>query len=234
MKIKASGGSHIGLVREVNQDRYLIKRFSEDSVLLAVADGLGGQSRSEVAAALALESLASFDSGYGDPLAELVREADRAIEARAGERADLSEIGTTLTAAVINAGSVQWTHVGDSRLYHLRQGRLDQVSKDQTMAQFLLDEGQIEESELRGHPLRNLLEQSVGGGDVEVASGRFGMEPGETVLLCSDGLYSEVTEKRIEALLSSPDKLKDQVDSLIREALSTGGRNNITVVAGRV
>jgi PPM family protein phosphatase len=236
MSVQTAGKSHPGRVMGINQDRFLIKSFPLDRVLLVLADGLGGQAHGEVAAETAVETLAAFKPEEGDPGAQLVRlveEADRSIELRSRERSDLEEMGTTLIAASLDQDSAHWVHVGDSRLYRLRRGVLCQISKDQTMAQFLLDEGQIEPHELPGHPLRNLMEQCLGGGEVEVAGGSFDLEPGDTVMLCSDGLYNEVGDKEIQEVLSSPKGLEEQVEALIQAALAAVGRDNISVVAGR-
>ena len=146
--------THVGRVRSRNEDRYLVQQRPDGTLVLGVADGLGGHAGGEVAAqevVTALSKLDCVDCNVEDQLRKLVLEADRSICERADRMPELEGMGATLTGVVILGGTAHWVQVGDSRLYLVRNGITRQITKDQTMLQFLLDEGEITEQIGRAH-----------------------------------------------------------------------------------
>ncbi|MBW1981980.1 MAG: serine/threonine-protein phosphatase [Deltaproteobacteria bacterium] len=227
------GITHKGLVRTKNQDRFFVQEFPDGSVLLAVADGLGGQEGGDRASAIAKESLHNFDPALEDigrHLVELMRLADEEIRQTAENEPQLKGMGTTMTAAYVRQDTVYWAHVGDSRLYLFRQELLSQITEDNTMAGFLLAEGQLTKEEARVHPGRMFLFECVGCGDFEVDTGQFRIKDGDLLLLSTDGLHDEVPESIIVSLLKTKDSLEKKLAALVNAALNRGGSDNIAIV----
>lgn len=236
-KMKTFALTHIGKVRKNNEDRYLIREMLDGSVLLAVADGMGGEAGGEYAAKILSEKLAGIreiPEHEEHRLALLIKDADRAIFEEAVKRPSLEGMGTTVTAALVRDGVVHWVQVGDSRLYLLHGHELVQITKDQNMAAFLVSEGEITEEEARAHPLRNLLEQCVGCGECEPDTANFEVDKGDLILLATDGLYVEVSRGTLVSILWSRQDVGSKANSLIKAALEAGGRDNVTVVLGEI
>jgi len=224
--------THRGLVRRENQDRFLVKEFP-GAVLVALADGMGGHAGGEIAAQTAVDALEGFDpesSECLDALMEKIRAADLAVKKVAMEDSSLKSMGTTLTAAFVRDLTAHWVHVGDSRLYLLRQGHFIQITDDHTLPGFLLKEGEISREEARVHPLRNALLSCIGCGKLEGEGGTLDLEAGDLLLLSSDGLHDGVPEEAIADILNSKHRIEEKLDALVDAALSAGGRDNITVV----
>ena len=163
-------------------------------------------------------------------LRSLVKEADQAILLEAEENSDLEGMGTTITGAILSDGIAYWVHVGDSRMYLLRDGGLNQVTRDQNWAQFLVDEGEISAEEAQSHVLGNLLDQCVGCGECEPETGHLEIRKGDILMLSTDGLHDEVSRDAISRILISRNDIKNKAKTLIDAALEGGGKDNITVV----
>ncbi len=226
MRITAAAATDIGRVREGNEDAFL-----NDAPLFAVADGIGGQQGGEVASRLALETVeVLFKRGRGT-LADHVREANRAVFERSGRDAAVAGMGTTLTAAVAEAGRLRLAHVGDSRAYLLRSGRLRMLTEDHTLVQQMVERGEITEQEADVHPHRSVLTRALGTGpDVQIDEGVLDAQDGDRILLCSDGLSGMVPDEEIERILRDAAEPKDAVRELVRAANAAGGVDNITVL----
>ena len=229
--------THKGMVRKVNQDRFLVKEFSDGAVLLAVADGAGGEPAGEQAAEIAIGGMADFDLGYQPVVAQLVdsmQAADRRIIDMVKERPDLKGMGSTLTVVFVREGVVYWAHVGDSRLYLFREGELTQLTEDDTMAGFLLSEGEISKEEAWVHPGRNMLFECIGCGGFEAETGSFGLKTSDLLLLTTDGLHDKITEETMVPILKTKSELKDKLEALVAAALEASGKDNSTVVGMEV
>jgi len=228
------GISHIGYVRKSNEDRYLIKALKDGSVLLAVADGLGGEVAGDYAAEILKGKLADLAhiprNNEQSELDRLAREVDRSIYAEGQENKTLEGMGSTLVGVLLRDRIAYWVHVGDSRLYLLRNGALTQVTEDQTMARFLLEEGEITAEQLPTHYSRHIMDQCVGCGYAEPETGRFKLLAGDTLVLSTDGLHGEIPEKTLNSILNIDSNLESKAHALVKAALETGGRDNITVV----
>ena len=225
---------HRGLVKEDNQDLFLVKEFGDGSLLMAVADGLGGMVGGKRAAEMAQECLSNFNpdcESVEAHIEELMQEANRKIMEIVGNEPDMEGMGTVVTAAFVINGIVRWAHVGDSRLYLFRDDELHQITEDDTMAGFLLSEGELTKEEARIHPGRQLVFQCIGGsGEFEADTGSFKLREGDLLLLSTDGLHDEVPEEKIVRILESKIELKEKLESLVSTALDTGGKDNIAVV----
>ncbi len=240
MKFTIAQDTRIGQRRQ-NQDRIAHWRTPE-CVLLAVADGLGGHAYGEVAAQMAIELLGEAFAReakpkIADPGAFLFRAfgaAHTAILREADKRRLDDTPRTVLVACIIQDGRACWTHVGDSRLYLLRQGRILHRTRDHTLVQQLIDEGRIREEAVASHPERNRLLQCIGGYQAprpDPASSAP-LEKGDLLVLCSDGFWGPLTQRHIlHALLTRP--LERAIPELVdlAEARAGGHSDNISVVA---
>lgn len=237
MKMEIARETHQGLKRTNNQDRYLVGEYGPEAVLLAVADGMGGEAAGDQAAQIAIDSLKNFQSEAADPLLQLqglFKEASENIAAQVRQNFQLSGMGTTLTAVFLHRDRAYWTHVGDSRLYLFRTGKLKRVTWDHTLPDTLLKEGNISTEEARNHPAQNLLLQCIGCGRFKASTGILELEKEDILLVSSDGLHHEVPEEEIAALLAGAEELAGSLKKLVQAALNAGGRDNITIVAARL
>jgi PPM family protein phosphatase len=218
----------IGLHRSTNEDAYVA-----EPPLFAVADGMGGAQAGEVASHLALEAL-------GEALAADAALPDAALAANArvydvsrSDRAH-SGMGTTLTAARLGGDRLEFVHVGDSRLYLWRAESLEQVTADHSLVGEMVREGHLTREAALNHPQRSILSRALGTEPrVEIDSGEVELRAGDAVVLCSDGLYSMVSETTIAAVLAAVDDPGRVARRLVHEAKSEGGHDNITVIVLR-
>ncbi|WP_082566077.1 PP2C family protein-serine/threonine phosphatase [Arthrobacter sp. Soil782] len=223
-------------------DRGLKRQLNEDSLIasepiFAVADGMGGHEAGEVASGICVRTLAeSSIIGEHAPrfsaadLEELLRTADEHIRSETGGRA-----GTTLSGVVLveESGMPYWLffNVGDSRTYRLCQGRFGQISVDHSEVQELVDRGHITQEQAVGHPRRHVITRALGtGDDSEADYWLMPVEEDDRILICSDGLSTEVSDDRIYTLLSSTADPQQAADALVQETLRNGARDNVTVV----
>ena len=228
------GITHIGLVRKSNEDRYLIKELKDKSVLIAVADGLGGEVAGDYAAEIVtgeLECLDHISRNNEQPeLDQLARVADRAIYAEGQENDAFEGMGSTLVGVLLRKRIAHWVHVGDSRLYLLRNGMLAQVTEDQTLARFLLKEGEITAEQLPNHYSRHVMDQCVGCGYADPETGCLNLRDGDLLVLSTDGLHGEISENTLYSILNYDTSLENKAKALVKAALDAGGKDNITVV----
>jgi PPM family protein phosphatase len=232
-RLVAAGATDVGKVRKSNEDAFLLR----DSVF-AVADGMGGHLAGEVASATALKPIEALEG-------RVFREPNEAIEALRlavvdanHTVCDLAEhepayrgMGTTLTAALVEGRRLHIAHVGDSRAYLLRDGRLSQLTDDHTLVQHLVDEGQITREEAARHPQRSIITRAIGvAPQVEVDSLSLELQRGDQLLLCSDGLTGAVEDEDIAAVLRDVEDPDAVVELLVSLANASGGHDNITVL----
>jgi protein phosphatase len=225
--------SDTGRERRTNEDN----AFSQ-APLFAVADGMGGARGGEVASGIVVETL---NGGMPDGvppeagLAELTREANHRIHQRATADAERAGMGTTLTAAYVGDGEVAFAHVGDSRAYRFRDGKLEQLTNDHSLVGELVRRGKLTPQQAEEHPQRSVITRALGPeASVQVDSFSVGAQPGDVFLLCSDGLTSMVTVETMEDILREADSLDAAGRRLIDAANEEGGRDNITVVLFRI
>lgn len=224
-EIRYGAASNIGLVRKKQDDSLL-----HQPPIFAVADGMGGHAGGDVASRIAIETLAQQVSEDEGALSAAVRDANRSIYEQASKDPSLKGMGTTVTAMHADEDSVQIVHVGDSRAYLLRDG-LSQLTRDHTYVGRLVSQGRITPEDAEHHPQRSYLERALGiGTDVDVDVDVFDIEPGDRILLCSDGLHSMIDDTAIEQILSSVDDPQEAADRLCEEAVTAGGHDNVTTI----
>jgi len=202
---------------------------------IAVADGMGGHRAGEVASAMVIQSLAETLEGL-DPENIMPESLVNAL-LKANERVSQDSknnplhygMGTTATVAVIRSGCAVIGHVGDSRAYLFRDGKLSQITKDHSYVQMLIDHGYISKSDAHRHPHKNVITRAIGIDDViDVDTHTVELRGGDSLLLCTDGLNSAVPDGEIESILS--DGISEAADRLVEAALKNGAQDNISVV----
>jgi PPM family protein phosphatase len=229
----ASGMTDVGRVREANEDAFLVGES-----IVAVADGMGGHLAGEVASATALEPVKALDgrdfedgSSAINALRDAVIEANATVSRMAEEEPTYRGMGTTLTAALLEGRRLHLAHVGDSRAYLLRGDRFSQLTDDHTLVQHLVDEGQITREEAATHPQRSIITRAIGvSPDVDVDALSLELDPGDQLLLCSDGLTGVVEDDEIARMLAERDDPDETLKRLIAAANAGGGPDNVTAV----
>lgn len=225
--------SHVGRIRSNNQDSGYAGRQ-----LFVVADGMGGHAGGDVASSIAIKRIAEADRTYAstyeaeDELKRTLLAANTLLAEAVVDHPELTGMGTTVSAIVRVGESVAIAHIGDSRIYVLRDGKLEQVTTDHTFVQRLVDSGRITEEEAMTHPRRSVLMRVLG--DVhtnpEIDTLTLETEPGDRWLICSDGLSGVVPHDEILKELSRDETAQQVADRLIRDSLSHGAPDNVTVV----
>ncbi|MDG4790624.1 protein phosphatase 2C domain-containing protein [Micromonospora sp. WMMD1102] len=223
-----------GLVRPNNED----VAFA-GSRLVAVADGMGGAPAGEVASEIVISSLAPVERSAADvePVAALLAAIDTATaRIRAVTDADQATegMGSTVTAMLLAGRRLAVAHVGDSRGYLLRTGRLAQLTRDDTFVQELVDQGGLTPEEARRHPQRSLVTRVVQGGPLEPATVALIAQPGDRLLLCSDGLSDVVDDDALAGTLAGFPDREECARQLVKLAHQAGAPDNVTLVVADV
>ena len=234
LEVTTYGMTHTGLRRKSNQDRFLIRRLPE-LLILAVADGVGGQQGGDVAAQCVVDTLAAHEFEIADPketLVQVLSQAEAAMDCCCRANPKLEGMGTTLTLALVMEAQIHFLHVGDSRLYWIGRGEIFQMTTDQTFIQDLVDDGTISPDQARHHPLKDMLDQCVGMGDLEPELGMFEIRGPGCLMLCSDGLSGHLADEELMTIGAGM-SLEDQAKELVNAALAAGGRDNITLILAR-
>jgi protein phosphatase len=225
--------SDTGRQRRVNEDAFFAR-----SPLFVLADGMGGAQAGEVASRVAAETFAAGLPDEGGPeqrLAARVVEANTRIHELSQADRDRAGMGTTLTAAYVDADEIAIAHVGDSRAYLLRDGELTRLTRDHTLVDELVRRGKLTEEEAAEHPQRSIITRALGPEpDVEIDTLTCRAQAGDVVLLCSDGLTSMVSEADVEAIMARATSLEAAGRALVAAANDAGGRDNITVLLARL
>jgi serine/threonine protein phosphatase PrpC len=223
-----------GRQRSENEDSLFVR-----SPIFVVADGMGGAQAGEVASKTAADA---FDRDLPDEpperfLRETIEEANRRIHDLARADPSRAGMGTTITAAIVDAQgeAVGIGHVGDSRAYRLRRGKLERLTRDHSLVEEMRRKGQITDAQAEDHPQRSIITRALGPEpEVEVDVQTVSAAPGDVFLLCSDGLTTMLDEARVAAVLAAAPTMKDAVRTLVDEANGAGGRDNITALAFRL
>jgi protein phosphatase len=267
-EIDVYGLTHPGKVRKTNQDHFLMCTLHKEVVvhttslpdldelpqgrervasLVMVADGVGGGSRGEEAARVAVSQVVQYvihtarcfynsdtsQEGFINALEEAAMHCHAAVARRASENPDLKGMATTLTLLL---GVWPWVYVlqvGDSRYYVFRDGTLTQVTRDQTMAQELVDQGVLTRTDAFKSRLAHVLSSSIGGSQTAPVVTRIPNDWRNVHLLCSDGLTKHVSDERIRGALATMTSAKQVCEDLLQAALDDGGSDNITIFVGR-
>lgn len=243
--------SHVGNVRNNNEDSVLATELAGGVRLLIVADGVGGEKKGEVASALAVDCIGGYLKERSTELSERIdsedfvlrsiRDAIYAAEEKIYTLAKEDEyfrMATTVVLALIHNEKAFIANVGDSRCYLLKKNSkkasLTQISKDNSLVQEMVDLGLITEAEAKRHSQRHKITRAVGMGELpSVDTYCVEWEPSDILLLCSDGLSDMLEDNEIEAVMRKGKALKSIVDNLIKKALEKGGVDNITVLCAK-
>jgi protein phosphatase len=246
--IEAYGQTDVGRKRKLNEDAFLV---SPETHLFAVCDGMGGHNAGEVASRMASETLSAFIekshrekeitwpygldvnlSFDGNRLKTALKLANKKVFKAADNREDYTGMGTTAVAALISGNVMTVGSAGDSRCYLLRDGKLTQLTRDDSWVSAAWAEGILSAQEIEKHPLRNVITKAVGAKDtidLDIVEHHF--QNGDLALLCSDGLHSLINDEEIQRVLTPlPQSLKEAAQKLIDAANEAGGKDNISVV----
>jgi serine/threonine protein phosphatase PrpC len=222
-----------GRQRRGNEDAYFAR-----SPLFAVADGVGGAQAGEVASQIAVEVLSQGVPEGGGSIEERLRARVEEANARISELAHADErragMSTTLTLAYVGEDELSVVHVGDSRLYRLRDGAFERLTDDHTLVDELVRSGKLTQQEADQHPQRSIITRALGSEGIEADSRTWPARDGDVYLICSDGLTGMVDEARVGELLQAAPSLSSAARTLIDAANDAGGRDNITVVLFRL
>lgn len=201
--------------------------------MLVVADGMGGEAGGELAAQMAVVEFKSTSARAcitPSMLPEIAGRVQKNILRHSVEHPDLEGMGTTLTAALVSGTLVHWLHVGDSRLYRFKTPDLVRLTEDHRFLATLLEHGDITPEEARTHPFRNMLDQCLGCPKITPDVGYAEIEPGDTLLLCTDGLYGELPGQAIAAVLAESSAPEVKAEKLLAAALSAGAKDDMTLI----
>lgn len=240
-ELAIAGTTHAGRIRQSNQDAF--DRFDDPErgeILLAVADGMGGHRGGETASRMAIGTLGKLcRDGDGDPPDRLTRAIERAnfeIHKLAGRDSMLRGMGTTVVALLLCAEGPSFVaHVGDSRLYRLRDGQFGPLTEDHSLVASLVRSGSIAPEEARDHPRRNQITRALGSrSSVEVEIAPVELREGDGYLLCSDGLYAMLPDDDLGVLARRSLDAHAVVAWMIDAANQAGGKDNITAVVANL
>ena len=242
MHLAVAARTDVGRIRKGNEDTLHASANSYRGLFI-VADGMGGHAAGDVASEMSVEvvsrglaELNALDSGDAQSrVGDALRDANRAVYERTRTERDKLGMGSTVSALLLSDTRFIVGHVGDSRIYLVREGRMEQLTRDHSLVQEQVDAGLITAEQARRHPQSNVITRCIGMAD-EIEPDVFDGEArvGDAFLLASDGLTGMVEDKRIEQLLMSRATPARIVDALIAEANNNGGNDNITAVVVRV
>jgi len=222
----------------VNQDAYLAANIEKDGLvyyIFAVADGLGGHQSGEVASRMAIEyikenlSLIDDFSDYGQ-INTFVNNINMQIIQKGCEQPEYLGMATTLTMAIVRGCSMVIYHVGDSRAYRVNEEEIEQLTKDHSLVQALIDRGRISSQEAKTHPQKNVITRALGTDEfVKTDLFEYRIYDGDRILLCSDGLYNMVGDRDIQRIILE-NSIETATKELVNLANYNGGADNITVI----
>lgn len=239
--LEVAGASDVGLVRQNNEDAWGV---SKKTAFYALADGMGGHLAGEIASHEAVSTVVeladkSFVPGekvdIETTLRHAIEQANSRVHSMGQMRSEYRGMGTTLCCLHIGEGEAHFGHVGDSRIYRLRQGKLERLTKDHSLVAKLIDQGQLTEEEAGKSELKHVVTRAIGlERNIKPSFGSSQLLAGDIFLLCSDGLTDGVKESEIANILQAPATLETMTQGLIAAAKKKGGRDNITVILVRV
>lgn len=229
-----------GRVRPYNEDAGGVVCNQDKQALYVIADGMGGHNAGDVASAMVLQyfqthwpkeqQLTRVDD-VERYLVQSIQTVNEHIYQKAKEQEAYRGMGTTVVVVIVIDEMAVVAHVGDSRCYKLAEGEMRQITKDHSLVNALVNAGEITEQEARVHPKKNILTRAIGTDlaiDVDVTM--VSCEPGDTLLLCTDGLTNKLTDEEIKTIIQSAQAIDDAGKQLIEEANARGGEDNISLV----
>lgn len=240
LPLRCAGLSHIGKVREENEDTFLM---DSELGLFLVSDGMGGHRGGELASRIVIEDLPVMIEVRLDKLKvggpatirslfkKAIIEQSRQLHLEGTSETGYKDMGATLVVALLRKGRAYIANLGDSRIYRFRNRRLVQLTKDHSVVSELLDKGKIKPEEAENHEAQGEITHYVGMEDKALPYIRsFQLKKGDRLLLCTDGLTDSIDDKAIAAILSKKQECKEACQTLVNAANVAGGHDNITVV----
>jgi PPM family protein phosphatase len=245
--IEAAGLTDVGCHRENNEDNYAYWEPQDDSAfqrlgrLAVVADGMGGAEGGQYASRIAVDAVSevypvSPDSDPQQRLLASFREANHRVQQEAHAKPMLRGMGTTLTACALLGNNLYFAHIGDSRLFLIRDGEARQLSRDHSLVARLIESGTIRPEDAESHPQKHVLTAAVGVAEdlqPDMSFAPIELRPSDVLILCTDGLWGQMTPAEI-AEIASTSAPKDACKSLVQLAKERGGPDNITVQVLRI
>lgn len=253
--MRSAGKSDIGLVRKTNEDEFLCLRLNEllniesseaDLYLCIVADGMGGRNAGEIASSMAVHDVVEFikekhinvllDKDMSEEkIFDLIREAicysNDSIYKKSLLNSELVGMGTTLSMILVKDNTLFYGHVGDSRIYIIKKNQITKLTEDHSLVAELVKKGTIKPEEAVRHPQKNIITRALGTEyNIEADLGKYEMQEGDYILLCSDGLSNLILDSEIMEIVISAEDVDQACDNLINRAKENGGFDNITVV----
>lgn len=238
--MKVFAGTDIGKAREMNQDYYYVSRNSDEIKLCILADGMGGYTGGEIASNMTVTSVQSYIyNNYSkikletDDIINLLKDATQyanmVVYEKTKQVEELEEMGTTLEIALIVEDKVYMSHIGDSRIYKIRNNKINQLTKDHSYVEKLINDGTITREEAKIHPQKNMLTKALGCTafvEPDLLVEKIGEN--DIILICSDGLTNMLSDKEILKIIQ--ENPEDPNRQLISAANNAGGCDNITVI----
>mgnify|MGYP000844604146 CR=1 FL=1 len=232
--------SHIGNMRAKNQDAYLVlEKSSAKVIILAVADGLGGHNAGEIASSTLVKEIKDkFENTniideeriQEQEVIEIIKEINKIIYEMGSNDVNLSKMGTTLCLSIIANQQVHIFHVGDSRAYIINEKEILQLTRDHSLVEQLISQGEISREEAETYPNKNVITRAIGTDEeIEVDYYQCELKKGDTILLCTDGLTNEVEAEEIKDIINKHN-CEEAVEVLVQKANEYGGHDNITVI----
>lgn len=223
-----AGKTDIGLVRSNNEDFFYAK-----GNLLIIADGMGGHNAGEVASKLAVDTVISVLEGikenYKESLILAIKEANEIVfEKATGEQ---SGMGTTIDICICDKDKIYLGHVGDSRVYAIREGKAIRITEDHSYVEMLVQKGEITADEAKDYPMKNMITKAIGvSKSIEGDFYEFALKRDDKILLCTDGLTNMLSDDEIVKVISESENVDIATDALVEKANAAGGKDNITVI----
>lgn len=237
--MKLAGKTDIGSCRSENQDNYRAARLPDDTVWAVVCDGMGGVASGQLAAQIATDTMEScFESGLKNLpkgqerafLMHCVTQANRAIYDQAQAHPENKGMGTTAVCCLVRHDTLHVAHVGDSRAYLCREGQISQLTRDHSMVQELVEAGRLTTEEAENYPHKNLITKALGvEPGVRADYSSMPAQPGDVILMCSDGLSGVVPDGQLLAIIQH-NPFFTVPRRLVEQALQAGGQDNITAL----
>lgn len=222
--------SHVGMVRSVNEDACV---ELPSLGLWAVADGMGGHEAGDVAAQMIIDALRAISpppewQDYIQEVKRILRQVNHRLREESARHYHNRTIGSTVVVLLLRGEQMAWLWVGDSRIYRLRGERLEQLTRDHSHVQDLVEQGLLSASDAIHHPMANVITRAVGSADtLDIDAQCSQVQPGDVFLLCSDGLNKVISDAEIQRVLASRNSQKS-VRALIHSALLNGAHDNVT------
>lgn len=253
--IRVAARTEAGISHRNNEDSYILVHRNQKGcdirthgMMFAVADGMGGHAIGHVASRMACRALLDYyhgDSSRGGggmymvrsrlkDLQQVIQQGHEQIQQYGEENHGCEGMGSTLSVLVLLGDKALTAHVGDSRIYRLRDSFLKQLTEDHTMAQLSVEMGYLTPEEAALSPQRHVLVQAIGEGLDEIQCRVDTVKPGDLFLLCTDGLHHEVPDHEIMEILLEVSHPDDACDRLVQRALERGGKDDVTVVLVRI